>query len=150
MTLTATRNQAPSASLSSSPSPSATAMPSPRLQSSPSLSLSLPMPLLLSLMLLLLLLVPPQPCESRYLPTRSHGDELDKLRELMLQILELSNEDPQQQQQQQPHQMRLHNEANNPLTAQRGSNSGSSANAAWLQKLGAMGALDTDAGYGRY
>ncbi|XP_030241605.1 uncharacterized protein LOC115563181 [Drosophila navojoa] len=125
-------------------------MPLPRLQSSPSpsLSLSLPMPLLLSLMLLLLLLVPPQPCESRYLPTRSHGDELDKLRELMLQILELSNEDPQQQQQ--PHQMRLHNEANNPLTAQRGSNSGSSANAAWLQKLGAMGALDTDAGYGRY
>ncbi|XP_055919093.1 uncharacterized protein LOC129951107 [Eupeodes corollae] len=32
-------------------------------------------------------------CESRYLPTRAHGDELDKLRELMLQILESSNEE---------------------------------------------------------
>ncbi|XP_023175316.1 uncharacterized protein LOC111602485 [Drosophila hydei] len=150
MTQTATRNQAPSAPASLAPisSPSLTVMPSQRLQSS--LSLSLPLPLLLSLMLLLLLLVPPQPCESRYLPTRSHGDELDKLRELMLQILELSNEDPQQQQQQQQqHQMRLHNEANNPLTAQRGSSS-SNSNAAWLQKLGAIGALDTDAGYGRY
>ncbi|KAH8263255.1 hypothetical protein KR044_006469 [Drosophila immigrans] len=108
------------------------------------------------LMVLLLVVMPLQPCESRYLPTRSHGDELDKLRELMLQILELSNEDPQnqqqqQQQQQQPlqqplqqHQMRMHNEANNPLTGQRGSN------AAWLQKLGAMGALDTEGAYGRY
>lgn len=46
--------------------------------------------------------------------------------------------------------MRLHNEANNPLTAQRGSGSSGSSNAAWLQKLGAMGALDTEGGYGRY
>ncbi|ALC38964.1 Proct, partial [Drosophila busckii] len=103
------------------------------------------------LLLLLLLLEPLQPCESRYLPTRSHGDELDKLREMMLQILELSNEDSQQQQQQQHQQqqlLRLHNEANNnnnnqqqqQLTAQRGS----SSNAAWLQKLGALGALDTE------
>lgn len=71
-----------------------------------------------------------------------------------MQILELSNEDPQQQQQQQQlqqqqqHQLRLHNEANSPLTAQRGV--GSAANAAWLQKLGAMGALDTEGGYARY
>ncbi|KAH8392542.1 hypothetical protein KR215_010911 [Drosophila sulfurigaster] len=108
--------------------------------------------LLLLLMVLLLVATPLQPCESRYLPTRSHGDELDKLRELMLQILELSNEDPQnqqqQQQQQQPlqqHQMRLHNEANNPLNGQQ-----RASNAAWLQKLGAMGALDTEGAYGRY
>ncbi|XP_034472666.1 uncharacterized protein LOC117780309 [Drosophila innubila] len=112
--------------------------------------LSLPLPMLLLLLMLLLLVVPPQPCESRYLPTRSHGDELDKLRELMLQILESSNEDSQnQQQQQQPlqqqqRQMRMHNEANNPLTGQR------SSNAAWLQKLGAMGALDTEGGYRPY
>lgn len=113
-------------------------------------SLPLPLPMLLIVLMLLLLVVPPQPCESRYLPTRSHGDELDKLRELMLQILELSNEDSQNQQQplqqplQQQRQMRMHNEANNPLTGQRASN------AAWLQKLGAMGALDTENGFGRY
>ncbi|EDW04003.1 GH11555 [Drosophila grimshawi] len=117
--------------------------------SSHKLQLSLPLAVVVVVMMLLVV-VPLQPCESRYLPTRSHGDELDKLRELMLQILELSNEDPQQQQQQQQHQMRLHNEANNPLTAQRVGNSNSNSNAAWLQKLGAMGALDTEAGYGRY
>ncbi|XP_062142003.1 uncharacterized protein LOC133850058 [Drosophila sulfurigaster albostrigata] len=122
-----------------------------RLQLPQTLQLPLPM-LLLLLMVLLLVATPLQPCESRYLPTRSHGDELDKLRELMLQILELSNEDPQnqqqQQQQQQPlqqHQMRLHNEANNPLNGQQ-----RASNAAWLQKLGAMGALDTEGAYGRY
>ncbi|EDW64020.2 uncharacterized protein Proc [Drosophila virilis] len=144
MTMTADRNQAQVQAQAQAEAPAlATA---PTLARSHRLQLSLPLPLLLALMMLLLLLVPPQPCESRYLPTRSHGDELDKLRELMLQILELSNEDPQQQQQQ-SHQMRLHNEANNPLTAQRASGS---SNAAWLQKLGAMGALDTEGGYGRY
>ncbi|KAH8409349.1 hypothetical protein KR222_001383, partial [Zaprionus bogoriensis] len=140
-TMRSVRKQAPSSASASSASP--------KLQAS---SLSLPLLLLLPLLALLLLALAPQPCESRYLPTRSHGDELDKLRELMLQILELSNEDPQQQQQQQPlqqqlqqqHQLRLHNEANSPLGGQRG------ANAAWLQKLGAMGALDTEGGYGRY
>ncbi|XP_030384321.1 uncharacterized protein LOC115631650 [Scaptodrosophila lebanonensis] len=110
-----------------------------------SLGLSNMLAWLLPLLLLLLLAVPPQPCESRYLPTRSHGDDLDKLRELMLQILELSNEDPQQQQQQQQLQqhpmLRLRNEANvNSLVPQRSSNSG------WPQKLGS---LDSDA-YGRY
>ncbi|KAM8717098.1 hypothetical protein ACLKA7_003896 [Drosophila subpalustris] len=116
-----------------------------------SLPQSLPLPMLLLLLMLLLLVVPPQPCESRYLPTRSHGDELDKLRELMLQILESSNEDsqnqqqqPLQQQQQQQRQMRMHNEANIPMTSQRASN------AAWLQKLGAMGALDTEGSYRPY
>ncbi|XP_068143606.1 uncharacterized protein Proc [Drosophila tropicalis] len=115
-------------------------------------------PKVLIWLLLLLLAMPPQIVDGRYLPTRSHGDDLDKLRELMLQILELSNEDPQQQQQQQQQQqplqqqhplLRLHNEGNNPLLAnsQRGSNS----NAAWLQKLSAMGALDEQGGgYGRY
>ncbi|EDW75628.2 uncharacterized protein Dwil_GK23968 [Drosophila willistoni] len=116
-------------------------------------------PKVLIWLLLLLLAMPPQMVDGRYLPTRSHGDDLDKLRELMLQILELSNEDPQQQQQQQQQQplqqqqqhplLRLHNEGNNPLLAnsQRGSNS----NAAWLQKLSAMGALDEQGGgYGRY
>jgi len=68
-----------------------------------------------------------------------------------LQILELSNEDSQNQQQplqqplQQQRQMRMHNEANNPLTGQQ-----RASNAAWLQKLGAMGALDTENGFGRY
>ncbi|KAH8237572.1 hypothetical protein KR038_010054, partial [Drosophila bunnanda] len=117
---------------------------------------------LLVWMTVLLLVVPPHLVDGRYLPTRSHGDDLDKLRELMLQILELSNEDPQQQQQQQPqqqHPLRLHNEANgggnnnNNLRASNGN-----SNAAWLQKLSAMGALDELGGdgarfasnYGRY
>ncbi|XP_016968639.1 uncharacterized protein LOC108036803 [Drosophila biarmipes] len=116
---------------------------------------------LLVWMTVLLLAVPPHLVDGRYLPTRSHGDDLDKLRELMLQILELSNEDPQQpQQQQQQHpQLRLHNEAtsgssniNNPRV------SNGNSNAAWLQKLSAMGALDELGGdgprfgpnYGRY
>ncbi|SPP79170.1 uncharacterized protein LOC117582369 [Drosophila guanche] len=116
-------------------------------------------------LLLLLLVIPPQMVDGRYLPTRSHGDDLDKLRELMLQILELSNEDPQQQQQPQQHPLlRLHNEANsgssgsgtNTNNNPRSSNSNS--NAAWLQKLSAMGALDELGGdaprmgpnYGRY
>ncbi|KAH8329250.1 hypothetical protein KR074_006193, partial [Drosophila pseudoananassae] len=122
---------------------------------------------LLVWMLVLLLVVPQHLVDGRYLPTRSHGDDLDKLRELMLQILELSNEDPQTQQQQQ-HPLRLHNEAtgnsnsigigsstsniNNPRV------SNSNSNAAWLQKLSAMGALDELGGdaprfgsnYGRY
>ncbi|KAH8273638.1 hypothetical protein KR018_005545, partial [Drosophila ironensis] len=112
-------------------------------------------------LMVLLLVVPPHLVDGRYLPTRSHGDDLDKLRELMLQILELSNEDPQTQQQQLPqqqHPLRLHNEANgngngnNPRV--------SNSNAAWLQKLSAMGALDELGGdaprfgppnnYGRY
>ncbi|XP_034668769.1 topoisomerase I damage affected protein 11 [Drosophila subobscura] len=121
-------------------------------------------------LLLLLLAIPPQMVDGRYLPTRSHGDDLDKLRELMLQILELSNEDPQQQQQQQQQQpqqhplLRLHNEANsgssgtNTNNNPRSSNSNSNSNAAWLQKLSAMGALDELGGdaprmgpnYGRY
>ncbi|KAH8385360.1 hypothetical protein KR200_005043, partial [Drosophila serrata] len=117
---------------------------------------------LLVWMTVLLLVVPPHLVDGRYLPTRSHGDDLDKLRELMLQILELSNEDPQQQQQQQQqqHPLRLHNEANgggiggnNNLRASNGN-----SNAAWLQKLSAMGALDELGGdgarfapnYGRY
>ncbi|XP_041450714.1 uncharacterized protein LOC111076989 [Drosophila obscura] len=122
-------------------------------------------------LLLLLLAIPPQMVDGRYLPTRSHGDDLDKLRELMLQILELSNEDPQKQQQTMPQQhplLRPHNEASS------GSNSGTvsgsntntinprvsngNSNAAWLQKLSAMGALDELGGdaprmgqnYGRY
>ncbi|KAH8328377.1 hypothetical protein KR067_008599, partial [Drosophila pandora] len=123
---------------------------------------------LLVWMMVLLLVVPSHLVDGRYLPTRSHGDDLDKLRELMLQILELSNEDPQTQQQQQ-HPLRLHNEAtgnsningnsigsssniNNPRV------SNSNSNAAWLQKLSAMGALDELGGdaprfgpnYGRY
>ncbi|XP_017070037.1 uncharacterized protein LOC108107144 [Drosophila eugracilis] len=115
---------------------------------------------LLVWMTVLLLVVPPHLVDGRYLPTRSHGDDLDKLRELMLQILELSNEDPQQQQQQQHPQLRLRNEAtssnsnsnNNPRV------SNGNSNAAWLQKLSAMGALDELGGdgvrfgpnYGRY
>ncbi|XP_017060512.1 uncharacterized protein LOC108100909 [Drosophila ficusphila] len=114
----------------------------------------------------LLLVVPPHLVDGRYLPTRSHGDDLDKLRELMLQILELSNEDPQQQQQQQQHpQLRLHNEAaggnnNNNLGSSNNNPrvSNGNSNAAWLQKLSAMGALDELGGdgarfgpnYGRY
>ncbi|BFF96147.1 topoisomerase I damage affected protein 11 [Drosophila madeirensis] len=118
-------------------------------------------------LLLLLLAIPPQMVDGRYLPTRSHGDDLDKLRELMLQILELSNEDPQQQQQQQqqPQQhplLRLHNEANSGSSGINTNNnprsSNSNSNAAWLQKLSAMGALDELGGdaprmgpnYGRY
>nr|XP_016942496.1 uncharacterized protein LOC108019211 [Drosophila suzukii] len=120
---------------------------------------------LLVWMTVLLLVVPPHLVDGRYLPTRSHGDDLDKLRELMLQILELSNEDPQQQQQQQQQhpQLRLHNEAtssnsnsNSNINNPRVSNGNS--NAAWLQKLSAMGALDELGGdgprfgpnYGRY
>ncbi|CAD6999615.1 unnamed protein product [Ceratitis capitata] len=49
--------------------------------SAPSLSLGL----WLLPVLLVLLAWQQQPCEGRYLPTRSHGDDLDKLRELMLQ-----------------------------------------------------------------
>ncbi|XP_001356716.3 uncharacterized protein LOC6589186 [Drosophila persimilis] len=125
-------------------------------------------------LLLLLLAIPPQMVDGRYLPTRSHGDDLDKLRELMLQILELSNEDPQQQQQQQQQQtmpqqhplLRLHNEANSGSSSTAGGSSNGNnprvsngnSNAAWLQKLSAMGALDELGGdaprmgpnYGRY
>uniref|UniRef100_A0A1B0AWV5 Uncharacterized protein n=1 Tax=Glossina palpalis gambiensis TaxID=67801 RepID=A0A1B0AWV5_9MUSC len=36
-------------------------------------------------LLALLFMAHQQPCECRYLPTRSHADDLDKLRELMLQ-----------------------------------------------------------------
>lgn len=50
--------------------------------SAPSLSLGL----WLLPVLLVLLAWQQQPCEARYLPTRSHGDDLDKLRELMLQV----------------------------------------------------------------
>ncbi|XP_020799171.1 uncharacterized protein LOC110177002 [Drosophila serrata] len=122
---------------------------------------------LLVWMTVLLLVVPPHLVDGRYLPTRSHGDDLDKLRELMLQILELSNEDPQQQQQQQQqHPLRLHNEANGGggMGGIGGNNnynlraSNGNSNAAWLQKLSAMGALDELGGdgarfapnYGRY
>ncbi|KAH8333696.1 hypothetical protein KR059_002565, partial [Drosophila kikkawai] len=115
---------------------------------------------LLVWMTVLLLVVPPHLVDGRYLPTRSHGDDLDKLRELMLQILELSNEDPQQQQQQQ-HPLRLHNEANGGSNNNNNNNlraSNGNSNAAWLQKLSAMGALDELGGdgarfapnYGRY
>ena len=38
------------------------------------------------LLLTVVLMAQQQPCECRYLPTRSHGDDLDKLRELMLQV----------------------------------------------------------------
>lgn len=41
---------------------------------------------LLVWMTVLLLVVPPHLVDGRYLPTRSHGDDLDKLRELMLQV----------------------------------------------------------------
>ncbi|KAH8249500.1 hypothetical protein KR032_010022, partial [Drosophila birchii] len=118
---------------------------------------------LLVWMTVLLLVVPPHLVDGRYLPTRSHGDDLDKLRELMLQILELSNEDPQQQQpQQQQHPLRLHNEANGGVGGGSNTNnlraSNGNSNAAWLQKLSAMGALDELGGdgarfapnYGRY
>ncbi|KAI8043836.1 uncharacterized protein LOC128263448 [Drosophila gunungcola] len=120
---------------------------------------------LLVWMTVLLLVVPPHLVDGRYLPTRSHGDDLDKLRELMLQILELSNEDPQQQQQQQQQQhplLRLHNEATNSNSNSNINNprvSNGNSNAAWLQKLSAMGALDELGGdgaqrfgpnYGRY
>ncbi|XP_075151082.1 proctolin [Haematobia irritans] len=75
------------------------------------------------LLLALVLMAHQQPCEGRYLPTRSHGDDLDKLRELMLQILESSNED-----------QRPPNEANgNTMAAQR---------ANWLNKLGGGGPMD--------
>uniref|UniRef100_A0A1I8NY98 Proctolin n=1 Tax=Stomoxys calcitrans TaxID=35570 RepID=A0A1I8NY98_STOCA len=75
------------------------------------------------LLLAVLLMAHQQPCEGRYLPTRSHGDDLDKLRELMLQILESSNED-----------QRPPNEANgNTMSAQR---------ANWLNKLGGGGPMD--------
>eukprot|EP00099_Drosophila_melanogaster_P011414 NP_001285728.1 proctolin, isoform B [Drosophila melanogaster] len=121
---------------------------------------------LLVWMTVLLLVVPPHLVDGRYLPTRSHGDDLDKLRELMLQILELSNEDPQQQQQQQQQQqhpqLRLHNEATGGSSSSSNINnprvSNGNSNAAWLQKLSAMGALDELGGdgarfgpnYGRY
>ncbi|XP_033173530.1 uncharacterized protein LOC117150653 [Drosophila mauritiana] len=119
---------------------------------------------LLVWMTVLLLVVPPHLVDGRYLPTRSHGDDLDKLRELMLQILELSNEDPQQQQQQQQQhpQLRLRNEATGGSSSSSNINnprvSIGNSNAAWLQKLSAMGALDELGGdgarfnpnYGRY
>ncbi|XP_043660726.1 ras guanine nucleotide exchange factor G [Drosophila teissieri] len=125
---------------------------------------------LLVWMTVLLLVVPPHLVDGRYLPTRSHGDDLDKLRELMLQILELSNEDPQQQQQQQQQQhpqLRLRNEATGGSSSSNGNSnsninnprvSNGNSNAAWLQKLSAMGALDELGGdgsrfgpnYGRY
>ncbi|XP_053959356.1 uncharacterized protein LOC128863948 [Anastrepha ludens] len=78
--------------------------------------------------LLVLLAWQQQPCEGRYLPTRSHGDELDKLRELMLQILESSNEE-----------QRPPNEANGNTLAQR---------ASWLNKLNGMDGLETSRKYG--
>ncbi|XP_014103134.2 uncharacterized protein Proc [Bactrocera oleae] len=92
--------------------------------SAPSLSLGL----WLLPVLLVLLAWQQQPCEARYLPTRSHGDDLDKLRELMLQILESSNEE-----------QRPPNEANGNTLAQR---------ASWLNKLNAMDGVDTQRKYG--
>ncbi|XP_054083302.1 uncharacterized protein LOC128919707 [Zeugodacus cucurbitae] len=92
--------------------------------SAPSLSLGL----WLLPVLLVLLAWQQQPCEGRYLPTRSHGDDLDKLRELMLQILESSNEE-----------QRPPNEANGNTLAQR---------ASWLNKLNAMDGVETQRKYG--
>ncbi|XP_005185657.1 uncharacterized protein LOC101892912 [Musca domestica] len=77
------------------------------------------------LLLAVVLMAQQQPCEGRYLPTRSRGDDLDKLRELMLQILESSNED-----------QRPPNEANgNTMSAQR---------ANWLNKLSGGGGSPLD------
>ncbi|XP_067623432.1 uncharacterized protein Proc [Eurosta solidaginis] len=86
--------------------------------SAPSLSLGL----WLLPVLLVLLAWQQQPCEGRYLPTRSHGDDLDKLRELMLQILESSNEE-----------QRPPNEANGNTLAQR---------ASWLNKVNGMDGME--------
>lgn len=41
-------------------------------------------------MMVLLLVVPSHLVDGRYLPTRSHGDDLDKLRELMLQVSKIT------------------------------------------------------------
>ncbi|XP_037960580.1 uncharacterized protein LOC119689753 [Teleopsis dalmanni] len=76
---------------------------------------------------LLLIMQQQQQCECRYLPTRSHGDDLDKLRELMLQILESSNEEP-----------RPPNEANGNTLNQR---------ASWLSKLNALDAIEAPRKY---
>ncbi|XP_036328987.1 uncharacterized protein LOC118741204 [Rhagoletis pomonella] len=92
--------------------------------SAPSLSLGL----WLLPVLLVLLAWQQQPCEGRYLPTRSHGDDLDKLRELMLQILESSNEE-----------QRPPNESNGNSLAQR---------ASWLNKLNGVDGMDTPRKYG--
>uniref|UniRef100_A0A1A9VZN8 Proctolin n=1 Tax=Glossina brevipalpis TaxID=37001 RepID=A0A1A9VZN8_9MUSC len=80
-------------------------------------------------LLVLLFMAHQQPCECRYLPTRSHADDLDKLRELMLQILESSNEEVQ----------RSPNDGNgNIMAAQR---------ANWLNSLGSQNNMDANRKY---
>uniref|UniRef100_A0A1A9Z9B5 Proctolin n=1 Tax=Glossina pallidipes TaxID=7398 RepID=A0A1A9Z9B5_GLOPL len=82
-------------------------------------------------LLALLFMAHQQPCECRYLPTRSHADDLDKLRELMLQILESSNEDLQR-----PGNDGIGNV--NSLSAQR---------ANWLNSLGSLNNMDANRKY---
>lgn len=69
-------------SSSSSSSPSSTSSATKTKTSTHGLSLGLWWLLLMAV----ILMAQQQPCECRYLPTRSHGDDLDKLRELMLQV----------------------------------------------------------------
>ncbi|XP_037805568.1 uncharacterized protein LOC119599739 [Lucilia sericata] len=108
-----------SSSSSSSPNSSSSASKTKTTTTHGGLSLGLWWLLLMTV----ILMAQQQPCECRYLPTRSHGDDLDKLRELMLQILESSNEDGGVQQ-------RPPNEANgNTLAA-------AAQRANWLNKLG--------------
>ncbi|XP_061389026.1 uncharacterized protein LOC133324159 [Musca vetustissima] len=111
--------------LSSLSSTSKTTTSSSAAATSPSSHAGVRLGLWCFLLLAVVLMAQQQPCEGRYLPTRSRGDDLDKLRELMLQILESSNED-----------QRPPNEANgNTMSAQR---------ANWLNKLsgGGGGPLD--------
>lgn len=67
----------------SSPSSSSSV---PSSSSSSASSSSLRLGLWCFLLVAVILMAQQQPCEGRYLPTRSRGDELDKLRELMLQV----------------------------------------------------------------
>ncbi|XP_073822486.1 proctolin [Musca autumnalis] len=112
----------------SSPTTTSSSASASALQSSPSSPAShagVRLGLWCFLLLAVVLMAQQQPCEGRYLPTRSRGDDLDKLRELMLQILESSNED-----------QRPPNEANgNTMSAQR---------ANWLNKLGGGGGSPLD------
>lgn len=70
--------------LSSPSSSSSSSVPSS--SSSSASSSSLRLGLWCFLLVAVILMAQQQPCEGRYLPTRSRGDELDKLRELMLQV----------------------------------------------------------------
>lgn len=70
----------------SSPSSSSSSSSVPSSSSSSASSSSLRLGLWCFLLVAVILMAQQQPCEGRYLPTRSRGDELDKLRELMLQV----------------------------------------------------------------